>query len=151
MGLKSLPLLNKSGISMYWNNIWDSIKLYKKYSLSFFFLNDVIFYFLSENLYYHCILKMRFSRSENIGLRKYKHIDISMLKSSWKLKYLYLGKILFLNYQNWTIVIIGYYMVKRKEIFKLSDDLYFLRRSYRALRFNCLGDISELDDYKYKF
>lgn len=42
-------------------------------------------------------------------------------------------------------------MVKRKEIFKLSDDLYFLRRSYRALRFNCLGDISELDDYKYKF
>lgn len=149
MGLKSLSLLNKSGISMYWSNIWDSIKLYKKYSLSFFFLHDVIYYFLNENIYYCCFIKIK---KKNLKGKK-KNLD-NFLDKNWifsNLKNLYSGKILFLNYQNWTVVLINYYMLERKNILKDLEEVLFYNKVFKSIRKNWKNNFSNIDNYKYKF
>jgi len=151
MGLKSLPMLNKSGISMYWSNIWDSIKLYKKYSLGFLYLNDVLYYFLNENLYYYCIMKIRRLDDDYRGLRGYKHININKLKKSWNMRNFYLGKILFFNNQGWIIILINYFNSKRGKLYQKYKNSKVFKKLFKSLRFNTLKYTYKLDKYKYKF
>nr|YP_740809.1 ribosomal protein S3 [Tetrahymena pigmentosa]ABI51718.1 ribosomal protein S3 [Tetrahymena pigmentosa] len=151
MGLKSLPMLNKSGISMYWSNIWDSIKLYKKYSLGFLYLNDVLYYFLNENLYYYCIMRIRRLDSDYRGLRGYKHININKLKKSWNMRNFYLGKILFFNNQGWIIILINYFNSKRGKLYQKYKNSKVFKKLFKSLRFNTLRYTYKLDKYKYKF
>nr|QBI37875.1 ribosomal protein S3 [Tetrahymena rostrata]QGS65252.1 ribosomal protein S3 [Tetrahymena rostrata] len=151
MGLKSLPLLNKSGISMYWTNVWDSIKLYKKYSLSFLFLNDVIYHYLNENLYYYCLIKIRKIGDEYRGNRGYKHINISKIKKSYNLRHYYLGKILFLKYQNWVIVLINFFTVKRFKYHYKNKILSTHKKLFKCLRKNPYKYAFKIENYKYKF
>lgn len=151
MGLKSLPILNKSGISMYWSNIWDSEKLYKKYSLSFLYLNDVIYYFLNENLYYYCIMKIRSLGEDYRGIRGYKHININKLKKSWNMKNFYLGKILFLKSQGWVIVLVNYFTSRRSKLYKKYRNSKVFKKLFKSVRFNIFKYTYKMDKYKYKF
>lgn len=151
MGLKSLPMLNKSGISMYWLNVWDSIKLYKNYSLSFLYLNDVINYFLNENLYYYCIMKIRRLDNDYRGLRGYKHININKLKKSWNMRNFYLGKILFLNNQGWVIILINYFNSNRIKLYQKYKNSKVFKKLFKSLRFNSFKYSYKIDKYKYKF
>lgn len=152
MGLKSLPLLNKSGISMYWNNVWDSIKLYKKYSLSFFYLNDVISYFLNENLYYYCIMNIRSLGDRYRGERGYKHIDLNKLKKLWNMKNFYLGKILFLKSQGWVIVLINFYNSRRNKLYYGKIPPKRFKKLFKSYRKNIENYTkNNFDKYKFKF
>ena len=151
MGLKSLPILNKSGISMYWSNIWYSLKLYKKYSLGFLYLNDVIYYFLNENLYYYCIMKIRPIDGDYRGIRGYKHININKLKKSWNMKNFYLGKILFLKSQGWVIVLINYFTSRRSKLYKKYRNSKVFKKLFKSYRFNIFKYTYKMDKYKYKF
>lgn len=151
MGLKSLPLLNKSGISMYWSNVWDSIKLYKKYSLNFLYLHDVIYYFLNENLYYYCIMKIRAIGVDYRGLRGYKHINMNRLRKSWNMRNFYLGKILFYKNQNWVIAVINYFTSRRIKLFYKYKSSKVFKKLFKVLRFNMFRHINKIDRYKFKF
>jgi len=151
MGLKSLALLNKSGISMYWSNVWDSIKLYKKYSFSFFLLHDIIYYFLNENLYYYCILKVRILKSGFKGIKGRKKININKLRKEWNMRNFYLGKILFYNNQGWTIVIINYCSTKRLKLFKKYKNSKLFNKLFKTYRFDYFNYKFKRNNYKFKF
>lgn len=151
MGLKSLPILNKSGISMYWNNIWDSLKLYKKYNLGFLYLNDVICYFLNENLYYYCIMKIRTLRSNYRGKRGYKHINTDKLRKSWNMRNFYLGKILFFNNQGWVIIVINYFTSRRNRLYSKYKNCKGFRKLFQTFRLNYFTHNLTVSQYKYKF
>lgn len=151
MGLKSLPILNKSGISMYWDNIWDSVKLYKKYSIGFLYLNDVIQYFLNENLYYYCISKIRYINKNRKGVRGRKKLSVNKLKRVWNTKNFYLGKILFLSNQGWVIVSISYFNARRNKLYFKYKSSKTFKRLFKAYRFNISNRKHKLERYKFKF
>ncbi len=149
MGLKSLPVLNKSGLSIYWLNIWDSIKLYKKYLHSYLFLHDLIYYFFIENLYYYYL---------NMNIKKLKKKNYSksfnrLVKFNYKnkLKKLYIGKIVFLKYQSWDIIFINYFTTNKKYInyknkFKFNKKKIISYFIYNKNNYNIFKN-----NYKYKF
>lgn len=151
MGLKSLPILNKSGISMYWCNIWDSIKLYKKFSLSFYFINDIVHYFINENLYYYCIYNIR---KKSYNFRKYKgfkRLDNNKLKSLWGMRDFYLGKILILNNQGWVIILVNYYVSRRCSLRIFYEDATIFKDLFKTFRSNNLTGNYVYNKYKFKF
>lgn len=99
MGLISLPYLNKIQDSNYWNNVWDSKLLYKKYLYLSLFLNkylSIIFSDYSLNILIKHII--------NINFKKGYLLNSSLKKNFFK-NYI-LGKIWILKYQNWYIIII---------------------------------------------
>lgn len=151
MGLKSLPLLNKSGISMYWNNVWDSIVLYKKYSLNFLYLNEVIKYFLNENLYYYCIKKIRSIFIQYRGIKRRKKLKYNKNKYLKSMKNFYLGKILFFNNQGWVIVIINYFMSRRNKLFAKYKKTKNFKKLFKLFRLNYECSPAKIDKYKFKF
>lgn len=151
MGLKSLPILNKTGISMFWDNIWDSVKLYKKYNLGFYYLNDVLSYFVNENLYYYCIMKVRVISNDYRGLRGFKHISISKLKKSWNMRHFYLGKVIIFKQQGWVIFVINYFMTKRKKNYIKFNKSSKFRKLLRDYRNNYQSFKFHKEYYKYKF
>lgn len=151
MGLKSLSLLNKSGISMYWNNVWDSIILYKKYSLNFLYLYDVIKYFLNENLYYYCITKIRSVYIFYRGIKNKKKIKLNKIKRFKNMKGFYLGKILFLNNQGWVIILINYFMVRRNKLFVKYKKAKNFKKLFKLFKFNYEDQLLKINKYKFKF
>lgn len=151
MGLKSLPLLNKSGISMYWNNVWDSIVLYKKYSLNFMYLNEVIKYFLNENLYYYCITKIRAVFIQFRGIKSRKKIKNNKLKRLKNIKNFYLGKILFFNNQGWVIIVVNYFMSRRNKLFMKYKKTKNFKKLFKIFRYNYEYATFNIDKYKFKF
>lgn len=149
MGLKSLPILNKSGISIYWHNIWDSIKLYKKYNLSMYFINDIINYFINENLYYYCVINIKTKNN----LYKYKgNKNINDDKNNFsKMKNFYLGKIFILNNQGWLIILINYYVSKRYKLLTKYDEIFFFKKLFKSFRVNMYKYKQKNYSYNYKF
>lgn len=136
MGLKSLAMLNKSGISMYWENVWDSILLYKKYNLSFFYINEIIYFFLNENTYYYNISilsKKGFFIKSYLG---YGKLQIDRYKPT-RLKYYYLGKILILLNQGWVIILVNFFTAKKKKLIHKYElnrfDKVYLKRFYKNI------------------
>jgi hypothetical protein len=105
MGLVSLPVLNKIGNSNYWNNIWDSSNLFKKYFYLSLFLNkyfNLLFTDYSLNIINAIIL--------NHKLKKGYHLD-KFIKNKI-LKSFFLGKIWILKYQGWYLIIIKLFSTK---------------------------------------
>jgi hypothetical protein len=115
--------------------VWDSIKLYKKYNLSFFFLNEVIYFFLNEDTYYYNIflLDLKLFKKGLLGLNSIKTVN----SNSIGLKYFYLGKILILQNQGWVIILINYFISKKRTLLRRYDNSVFyrnfLKRFYRNI------------------
>lgn len=151
MGLKSLPLLNKSGISMYWNNVWDSIVLYKKYSLNFLYLHDVIKYFLTENTYYYCIKKIRPNFFYYKGIKSKKRLKKSKIKRFKNMKNFYLGKILFLSNQGWVLVLVNYFMARKNRLFVKYKKAKNFKKLFYLFKLNFEESIPLMNKYKFKF
>lgn len=63
------------------------------------YLNDIIKYFLNENLYYYCITKIRSIFIQFRGIKSRKKVKNNKIKRLKNTKNFYLGKILFLNNQ----------------------------------------------------
>jgi len=147
MGLKSLPILNKSGISMYWSNVWDSIKLYKKYNTTYNLLENIIYNFFIENLYYFCI-----STKTNMIVFNLKYInkknDIIYNNNNKKL---YIGRIVFLKYQSWNVIVISYYTTNKKNISYKDNFNFKLKFLLKDILKNKIESKYPNDNYKYKF
>lgn len=114
MGLTSLPYLNKIHNFNYWNNVWDSKLLFKKYLLLSFFLNKYLNLIFSD---YSINALMRF-----LSLKRVKK-GFKLKKSFFTInvfrKY-FLGKIVILKYQKWYLIILKIFNLKvKKKRFKL--------------------------------
>lgn len=129
---------------MYWENIWDSLKLYKKYSLSFFYISEVISYFLNENTYYHLVSLLKVKDKLNKGEVGTDPIFIEEGTSN-PLKHFFLGKILILQNQGWTLILVNYYITKRRNIYPRYDDIPYGRRLFKSFRKNI-----KLFKYRYR-
>lgn len=112
MGLTSLACLNRSGTYSYWDDNWSSNKLYRRYYYSTFFLKILITEILN-GLFFNAIY---INKVNTIGyISKYKLIN------SYLYKNILFGKVWFLKYQNWFVVIVYYYnlnLLKKKIIKK---------------------------------
>ena len=113
MGLTSLSYLNKIHSFNYWNNVWDSKLLYKKYLYLSLFLNKYFNILFSDH-------------SLNILMR---HILFLNIKKGYLLNYFskkkffknyFLGKIWILKYQKYFIIIL--------KIFSLSSFNFNLKK-----------------------
>lgn len=151
MGLKSLPILNKSGISIYWNNVWDSIKLYKKYSLSLLYVNSLVSFFINENAYYYCIDKIKLKKDNQIKINLFSRINTGKLKSLWGMRDFYLGKVLIFNNQGWFIILINYYVSRRCKILLKYDDTGSFKLLFKVLKSNKLEKNLKKRNFKFKF
>lgn len=151
MGLKSLPILNKSGISMYWYNIWDSIKLYKRYNYSYIFLKELIYNIFSENMYYYCIFKKSNWDEKFKTIKKIPKSYETKIKYGYRMRNLYIGNIVFYSFQNWSVISINYFLTRRfkirfkKRVFKNFKQIF---KKFYIIKLNF--DVG-LNNYKYKF
>ncbi len=139
MGLISLPYLNKIQDSNYWNNVWDSKLLYKKYlylSLFLYKFLNILFLDYSLNILSKNIL------TTNIK----KGYIFNNVKNKIKNKKYILGKLWILKYQNWFIVVINIFNIS------LTDDKK-IRNKKKLKNWNINSNINYLNfmNYKNKF
>ena len=112
MGLISLPVLNKINNSNYWNNIWDSSTLFKRYFYLTIFLNkyfQLIFTDYTLNILNKLILKSKLKKGYFLN----NYIKKKLIRN------FFLGKILILKYQNWYLIIIKLFssnILQKKEL-----------------------------------
>ena len=151
MGLKSLPILNKSGVSVYWSNIWDSIKLYKKYSFSFYYVNDIIYYFISDNAYYYVIDKIRL-KGPNYKINDNRtRIDEGRINPLLSTRNFYLGKILIFNNQGWVLILINYFITRRYKVLPRFENVILFKKLLKSFKKNELKRRCKIDTYKFIF
>lgn len=100
MGLTSLSCLNRAGVYNYWDDSWSSLKLYNRYYSGNFFLKVLIVELLGGSFFNTIFLKNK----KTLGyLGKYKLIN------SYSYKNIYFGKIWYLKFQKWLIIVVYYY------------------------------------------
>lgn len=146
MGLISLPVLNKISNSNYWNNIWDSSQLFKRYFYLSLFINKFFnLLFLDYSLYLinTIILKKQIKKGYFIENKISKKINKNIL----------LGKIWILKYQKWFIISVKLFSTKiikkKKKLVRLKykEKLFFyhqLKNDYSSKKINFMN-------YKNKF
>jgi len=106
LGLTSLAYLNRSGTYNYWDDSWDSIKNYKHYLYGGFFVKNLINELLRGS-FFNLIYIVQNNKFKQFGyLGRYK------LVNSYFYKNIFFGKIWYLKYQNWLVVVVHYYDTK---------------------------------------
>ncbi len=98
MGLKSLPMLNKSGVSMYWTDIWFLNNRYKKWFLFSIHTYNFFTYILNSKKYFF-INKSRYSY----------RLEFLNKKSKNNIRALYVGRTWLMRYNNWVIIYVRVY------------------------------------------
>ena len=152
MGLISLPLLNRVGVYQYWDGLWDSNFLYRRYFFYTLFFNkflNIIF----DNIIFNIFLK-------KLSLKKYKK---GVLLSNYSYKNLvglnYFGRLNIYMYQDW-LILISYIYVYNDDLLlgykKCNNFCFFYKNifskelSYSKSRLNWYNIYNNLN-YKNKF
>nr|YP_009512644.1 ribosomal protein S3 [Uronema marinum]AXJ93336.1 ribosomal protein S3 [Uronema marinum] len=139
MGLISLSYLNKIQDSNYWNNVWDSKLLYKKYLYLSLFLNkyiNIIFSDYSLNILIKHII--------NLNLKKGFLLN-SNIKKNYIKNYI-LGKIWLLKFQNWYIIIVKIFNLN------MSSKLFLKNKNKNWVNYtNNINLNNNFVNYKFKF
>ena len=136
MGLTSLACLNRSGVYSYWEDNWDSTAMYRRYYYGNFFLKILIIDLLSGSFFNSVFLKTKNSASGYHS--KFK------ITSTYAHRNIVFGKIWYLRYQDWLVIVIYYYDLKmftKKKIFKKKLISSTIRKynKYRYFnKFNCI-------------
>ena len=147
MGLISLPVLNKINNSNYWNNIWDSSTLFKRYFYLTIFLNkyfQLIFTDYTLNILNKLILKSKLKKGYFLN----NYIKKKLIRN------FFLGKILILKYQNWYLIIIKLFssnILQKKELnnyFKNKKKKNFFKFLFKNINKN---NYNNYLNYKNKF
>jgi hypothetical protein len=107
MGLISLSYLNKIQSFNYWNNVWDSKILYKKYLFLSLFLNkyfNLLFSDYSLNILMRYIIELNFKKGYLLNYYFKKNLFSNY----------FLGKIWILKYQKSYLIIIKLFSLSNK-------------------------------------
>lgn len=139
MGQSSIPILNRSGYSMFWSSLWDSKFAFSKLSKEDIFIRKFIIHALNEkvssrpllltNSIFKYLNKNDFYKF-NLKLVKDTNI-ISFSKYLFRLNKLpnYISKIRILRFQKWLVIYLKVFTPNplRKVIFK--------KKTYNNFRF----------------
>ena len=136
MGLTSLSYLNKIHSFNYWNNVWDSKLLYKKYLYLSLFLNkyfNILFSDHSLNILMKYILVLNTKKGYLLNFYSKKNF----------FKNYFLGKIWILKYQKQYVIILKIFSMlninnnlrkKNKKWFNYNKNLN-LNRSFKSYKY----------------
>ena len=146
MGLVSLPVLNKVSTSNYWNNIWDSSSLFKKYFYLTLFLNkffNILFIDYTLSIINKLITKNKIKK----GYLYYNYLKKKIFKN------FFLGKIWVLKYQNWFLIIIKIFSIKtfKQKNINFKKKKKKIKNYYKYLNFNISNKHLNFLNYKNKF
>lgn len=126
MGLTSLSCLNRAGTYTYWDDSWDSIKLYRRYYYNNFFFRLLIADIFSGSF---------FNLIYNNKLRIPGYFSKYRVVYSYSYKNIFFGKIWFIKYQGWYIIILYYYNLKFikkvKKRFKLIKTKNIINKKFK--------------------
>lgn len=117
MGQTKFKVLNRSGYSMYWNNSWESKNNYKKNFINYFFLDLFLEKIFDDSLFMQDYFFIK--NKQTADKKSYTHKNIVYLqkinefKSNFKKLKVFNSKIWILNYQQWVVVNVYVYIVKR--------------------------------------
>jgi len=150
---KSMPYVNKTGYSMFWNSMWDSKNNYSKFLQKDFFIKSFIDFFLSDFVQNQFLFKLSLNKN-NTNLLIFKQLyNLNFLEKNKKYINLYLNnnfnsdilisKIWFFRYQNWIILYFfifsksnSYIFKKNLKIKKNSNFIYNYLNNYYSNLFN---------------
>ena len=130
MGQRSLTFLNKSGLFLYWDNIWDDNVNYKRFLKYSYFLNKFFYLFFFDNIFY----KVYFSKNKILEKNSLLFTKNLTTHSFYGFEsFFYFGKLWFLKYNNWCIFIINIFNSnytkkdKKKNFFFKKKKLSFFK------------------------
>lgn len=104
MGQRSLTFLNKSGLFLYWDNIWEDTVNYKRFLKYSFFLDKFFYLFFIDNLSNTSYFTKKNKKNNNFFLF---NTTVKNQVSLFKNQNFYFGKFWFLKYNNWVIFVIN--------------------------------------------
>lgn len=136
MGQASIPVLNRSGYSMFWLSSWDSVHSFSSNINEDFLIRD-FFYFLVNDKYSARFFKkndLLFNFSKN---QEYSISDISDKKSVDEFFFrfnkipFYLSKIRIVKFQKWVVIYFFLYntFIKKISLNYSDNSLFFLKKS----------------------
>lgn len=131
MGRVSVPIMNKSGYSMYWNSIWDDKLNYTRSLKDGIFLKEFMYLFFEGGSYSTLFFNLSLfqKKFEYLNKKYFFHTIKFIKKNNFKYKsgYLikrkkgfkpYLSKIWILKYQTWIIIYFYSYSFNLSIFFK---------------------------------
>ena len=135
MGRVSVPILNKSGYSMYWNSMWDDKLNYSRSLKEDIFLKEFVYLFFEGGSNFMIFLNLKdFSKKLEYFKKKYffktkkiiKKNDIGteisyklVIKKKNKFRP-YLSKVWLIRYQGWIIIYFYAYSFNLSSFYKKS-------------------------------
>lgn len=146
MGLISLPVLNKISNSNYFNNLWDSSTLFKKYLYLTLFLNK-FFNVLFTDYTLSIISKLLKKNKVKKGYLYSNYLKKKIIKN------FFLGKVWILKYQKWYLIVIKLFSIKPTNLNSLNFKVKSkkLKSYYRYINFNLNNKNINFLNYKNKF
>lgn len=130
MAQKSIPLMNKAGYSMYWNNMWDDKVNYSKNLNKNIFFNDIFDIILkNNNSYNYNNYNYNYFRLSKIFFFFFnKSLNKNNLKPNKITKHNYNSKIWLLKLNNWVIIysfiINSFFKKNYKILFKKNKKVF---------------------------
>jgi hypothetical protein len=153
MGLISLPLLNRVGSYQYWNSMWDSNYIYRRYFFCDIFIRKFLLCFFNNiifNIFFKDLKEKKFKSGFLFAKRRYKKFNCLN----------YLGKISIYIYHGWVIFNIFIFVFSKSNSFYFrKNNLFYFYFSNFISNKNNKKKIFKLDfknfskslNYKYKF
>ena len=130
MGQISVPVINKTGYSMYWSSMWDNKFNYSKFLKEDIYIRKFIPIFLEDNILYNFKQNSNLSNSININVKYNLH-----LQNNWNRDELYnyinsLNKVIFytskiwvLRYQTWILIFFYIYSPSFSKLLKKVNNI----------------------------
>lgn len=106
MAQKSIPFLNKAGISMFWNGMWDDTINYSKTLHKNLIIQNVVEQFIKNNNNIN-FFKHNYSYHSNISLKNEYSVfffDLNFLKKKYIQKNAFISKIWFFRFNKWIVL-----------------------------------------------
>lgn len=130
MGQISVPVMNKTGYSMYWSSMWDSKFNYSRFLKEDIYVRKFIPVLLEDNILFNFKNKNKITNFNNLNTKYNVHIHndfnkheiynyINMLNKT----IFYTSKIWVLRYQSWVLIFFYIYSPSFNKLLKKTDFL----------------------------
>jgi len=133
MGQSSIPVLNRSGYSMFWSSVWDDKHRYKHSFLEDLFIRKYIPYVFSNKISSNLIFNANssFNKTSNLYLYKKYNLNYNLSKhsiSNFLLNFnklpVYISKIHIIRLNSWILI---YFMACTPNLLQSNNGVFFLK------------------------
>lgn len=159
MGQISVPVMNKTGYSMYWNSMWDDKFNYSRFLKEDIYIRKFIPVLLEDNIilnfkYKNCLtnidsLNYKYSMHMHNEWNKY---EVRNYVNSLNKSIFYTSKIWILRYQSWILIYFYIYSPSFNKLIKKVDilDNSVSDAVYHTIVLNYYNSLIKLN-YNYSF